>query len=212
MPITGTLVTTMKHKLVASLMAVAVAASTVACSDSQRSTPLSPGASASQSLGSATAAQTVATKVRVSAVLWKSPLTQPVSASALIGPQGGELNLYTTGLRVVVPAGAVSAPTLFQVTAKPGRIVAYDFSPAGTRFAVPLRLEQDQSHIERPNGAPGRQPKLQLGYVLSDADIDQVGGAANVAEQNPMLPSATAVSYAFPVYHFSGYIVSWSRY
>ena len=215
-PFTGTQPTTMKNKLVASVLAVAVAAVAIACSDTQ-GTPLGPRELAGPSLGRApqgvpthvpTTVPAPATTV-VQAVLWKWTLRKSVSASALIGPEGGVLTLAATGLRLVVPAGAVSTPTQFSVTAQPGRIVAYDFQPAGTHFAVPLRFEQDQSLLARPQTAPSQTAVLRLGYYLGASDLDQTNGRASVAEQNDMLPTLSASSYDFPVNHFSGYIVSW---
>ena len=199
----------MKSTLVTRLLALAVAVTAVACSEGN-STPLGPREPSAPSLTASSTSPSV-TKVHVRAVLWKRPLRQAASATALIGPEGGVLELWQTGLRVVVPAGAVSQPTQFGVTAKPGRMVAYDFSPHGTTFARPLRLEQDQSQIERPAGAPGHSPVLQLGYFLGDADLDQSNGAANVTELNDQISDFPAVGFTFPVYHFSGYIVSWGR-
>jgi ZU5 domain len=198
----------MRNKLVASALAVVVATVAMACSDSQR-TPLGPRETSEPSLVTSPTVPTNVKKVHVQAVQWKRPLRKAESATALIGPQGGVLDLYATGLRLVVPAGAVSAPTQFGVTAKPGKIIAYDFSPSGTHFAVPLRFEQSTNQIERPAGAPGHQPVLQLGYFVSEADLDQVSGSANVAELNDMLSGFSPTTYSFPVNHFSGYIVSW---
>src|SRR5687767_3555284 len=75
---------------------------------------------------------------QVTGVQWKTPLPQNLSATASIGPLGGVLELPATGLRVVVPPGAVLRQTYFGVTALAGKIVAYDFQPAGARFLVPL--------------------------------------------------------------------------
>jgi hypothetical protein len=199
----------MRNKLLATVLAAAIASVATACSDTQR-TPLAPRDASGPSLAAAPTSPSV-TKVHVRAVQWKRPLRQAEHATALIGAEGGVLELYATGLRLVVPAGAVSAPTQFAVTAKPGKVVAYDFSPSGTRFALPLRFEQSTNQIERPAGAPGHAPVLQLGYFTSDADVDETNAAADVAELNDMLSGWSPTTYSFPVHHFSGYIVSWGR-
>ena len=198
----------MKNKLVPTLLAALVATVAVACADGP-SAPLTSREPSSPSLLVGTTATT--TTQTVDAVLWKSARTKPASATALIGPEGGELVLNATGLRLIVPAGAVKAPTQFSVAARIGQVVAYDFQPEGTHFAVPLRFEQDQKQLARPQTAPGQNPVLRLGYVRGASDIDETHGRAQVAEQNDMLPSQNATSYAFPVHHFSGYIVSWGR-
>jgi hypothetical protein len=206
-PFTGTRFPTMKHKLATTLLATLVATVAVACADGP-SAPLTSRASAAPSLAVGT---TATTKVKVKGVQWKRPLTRSYSATALIGPEGGVLELPETGLRLTVPAGAVSRPIQFQAVAQQGRQVAYHFYPSGTRFAVPLRLEQAQSQIERPAGAPGQQPELQLGYFAGDADLDDATGTAAVTELNVMLETNSSSAIAFPVYHFSGYLVSWGR-
>ncbi|NOY92836.1 MAG: hypothetical protein GXP55_16750 [Deltaproteobacteria bacterium] len=73
-----------------------------------------------------------------------APLTG--SASALIDGSGGELSL--SGLRVEIPAGALSEPTMVTVTATddaaPSGLTLYSrvlrFAPEGLRFARPIRV------------------------------------------------------------------------
>lgn len=74
----------------------------------------------------------------------------PPSASALIGPAGGTLT-GPDGVQLVVPPGALSAPTTLTVTrraegapALPGYLsgagAAYEFTPHNLGFAVPVLL------------------------------------------------------------------------
>ncbi len=71
------------------------------------------------------------------------PLKQNISVSAVIGQDGGTISIPDAGLTLVVPPGAVTSSTKFTATALAGRLVAYEFEPHGTKFAVPLRFTQD---------------------------------------------------------------------
>src|SRR5947209_8334288 len=76
-------------------------------------------------------------------VIRNTPLATDITAGATIGSAGGTITVPGTGLTLVVPRGAVSVPTAFLVTAKAGKLVAYDFEPHGTRFPVALQFQQD---------------------------------------------------------------------
>ena len=63
------------------------------------------------------------------------PLEQELSASAVIGPEGGTLQLPEAGLRVTVPKNAVGTDVTFTVKALPGAMLAYEFG-SKVRFDV----------------------------------------------------------------------------
>lgn len=64
------------------------------------------------------------------------------SASAVIGAFGGQLELRTAGLTIVVPPFAVASPTRITVTAVAGNRVTYELEPRGARLLVPLVVTQ----------------------------------------------------------------------
>jgi hypothetical protein len=135
------------------------------------------------------------------------PLTATQSASATIGSTGGLVELPTAGAYLWVPPGAVSAPTTFTITAKPGKAAAYDFQPAGAVFSIPLVLIQDQTLLD--NAIPTGFNTAALGYFGSDADVDTATANATASQIRLPLSFSTSQFVVFPVWHFSGYIVSW---
>jgi hypothetical protein len=149
------------------------------------------------------------TAVAAPGTQWKTPLTAAVSASAVIGAEGGWLEMPQTGFYMYVPAGTVAAPTTFSVTAQPGKLVAYDFQPAGSVFKTPVFVVQDKNFISTAS-APGLS-SMQLGYFRSETDLNQSSASATVSELRSSLALNTPEYLAYPVWHFSGYIVCWGR-
>jgi hypothetical protein len=143
----------------------------------------------------------------ITAAFWRVPLEREVSVLAYIGPEGGTLELPETGLRLVVPADAVDVPTPFRVTARAGRVAAYEFEPDGSTFTPALRVEQDPSRLEPPPARDGRPARMQLGYYGDPSVIDEANGVATVAEVHRPLAGAET---AFAVPHFSDYVLGWS--
>ncbi len=194
----------MKGKLmIAGIAAVALGLAAAACADVARA-PVAPTAEAAARQPAAPLFGKSATKVRVSAIRWQKALKNDATASAVIGAEGGALVLPATGLRLVVPAGAVARPTRFAVTALAGKLAAYDFEPAGSVFPVALRVEQDLSFVDAKHGNPAQ---ALAGYFSDRADVDQTSASGQVAEVVPITWSSGTL--AFPVRHFSGYIMSW---
>jgi ZU5 domain-containing protein len=133
------------------------------------------------------------------------------SASAVIGAFGGRLALPGAGLTVVIPPFAVASPTTITVTAVAGSKVAYEFSPHGTQFLVPLLVSQDLSNTNAlPAGLLSGllSPKFVAGYFTSVSDINQVNGTAIVSELLSTVLSLGTKTVTFPVFHFSGYLVA----
>lgn len=154
-----------------------------------------------------TSTTTSLTGTLVHGLLWTSPVSE-TSVSSVIGPDGGTLSI-PNGVRVIVPRGAVSSNVTFRVTRLPGIIVAYDFQPHGTTFAVPVQIEQ-------PTGGTGLlgllnvQPSTTVSgaYFIQNSLLDQLLGTAVVSEFRPASISADRQWIRFNVDHFSGYMVS----
>jgi len=193
----------MKRNMMAGLVAVALGITAVACTDGRQS-PVAPREGIAAPQMTAALAKQSKGKVKVNGIEWRKKLERDMGASALIGPAGGVLSLPATGLRLVVPAGAVSRPTQFGVTALEGKLVAYDFEPAGSVFPVALRVEQDPSFIDTKHV---NSSSMLAGYFPSRTDLDQAGATGNVAELIPTTRSSGSI--VFSIWHFSGYMMSW---
>ena len=126
-------------------------------------------------------------------------------ASVVVGEAGGVISLPGAGLKVVVPAGAVSAPTRITVTAPAGRGVWYEFAPHGLQFARPLQVTQD---LRSTNYGSLLSPSLKAAY-FQDGTRDESTHTALVTELVSTTLNVFRTSVTFPVKHFSGYMISW---
>jgi len=133
-----------------------------------------------------------------------------VSASAVIGPHGGEIDLWAAGASIVFPAGALSAPTRITMTAKAGWNVAYEFSPHGIVFNVPVTVQQD---LNWTSFASGNDGMVRAGYYPDSLSAALVGPSLSIARvselrradlDRPLNPNIAT----FDIFHFSGYILS----
>jgi hypothetical protein len=148
---------------------------------------------------------TTTSTTSVTTLLWSKPLAKNSTVSKVIGPAGGSLS-FPNGLKVTVPANAVSVPTYFQVTALAGNIVAYDFAPHGITFAVPLTIEQptlNTNYFKRPAATA-----VQGAYFTNPSSLDQSSGTASVSEFEPTSVSSDRAWIRWQVYHFSGYTIA----
>src|SRR3982751_4734971 len=72
-----------------------------------------------------------------------APLSADLTESATVGPKGGEIAIAAAGVKVAIPAGALTASTLITMTALKGTHVAYDFQPHGLIFLKPVKVQQE---------------------------------------------------------------------
>ena len=135
------------------------------------------------------------------------PLTRDIAVSAVIGKQGGTISIPEAGLTLVVPKGAVASDVKFTATALAGKLVAYDFQPHGTTFAVPLQFSQDL----RKTSLLGilTAPLLDGAYFVDSSKLNQSSGTAFVSELRSATVNLLQFRASFPINHFSGYLVSW---
>jgi hypothetical protein len=136
-----------------------------------------------------------------------TPLAKDIAVSAIIGKSGGTISIPEAGLTLVVPAGAVSSNVEFTATAIAGRLVAYDFQPHGTKFAVPLQFHQDL----RKTSLLGvlTVPLMDGAYFTDRSMLDQNAGTALVSELRLAVLNLLQLRVSFPINHFSGYLISW---
>ncbi len=187
------------------LLAVATLVAVTSCDSPTAPAPTPSNNSASRLL-------IAPTKVKV--VTRNTPLAAPISASATIGLLGGQIKLPGAGLKVVVPALALTRATTITVTAVAGNQVAYEFYPHGTKFLVPLIVTQDLANTNAA-GSGGLLNSLLsggifAGYFSSVSDLNQPGGTALVSELLGVVLNLSSKTATFTVFHFSGYLVAMS--
>lgn len=143
----------------------------------------------------------------VTGLLWTRAATQ-ASVTATIGPNGGSLSI-TNGIKMVVPKGALSSNVTITITRVAGNVVAYNFAPHGTVFAVPVEISQPTQGTnlsKLPGGA-----NVEGAYFTDLSLLNENAGTADVAEFEPTFVSADKAWIDFTVNHFSGYMVSTGR-
>lgn len=203
----------MSRQLLAAL-GVAIALGTVyACAADKTLDPSGHAARGSMPSANATHAQHDVDPAVVTIVALRRIFYQPrdLSASAFIGPEGGEITVPLSGATIVFPPGALDKRTRITMTAKAGWNVAYEFAPHGIVFAAPVTVEQDLTLTAASRMKDAT--KLEAGYFrdsLSDALVDPSQSLALVSELRRVdldLPLNPRVAQ-FYIYHFSGYILS----
>jgi hypothetical protein len=136
-----------------------------------------------------------------------TPLAKDITVSAVIGSKGGTITIPDAGLTLIVPANAVSKNTTFTATAVAGRLVAYEFEPHGTTFAVPLQFQQDLKKTSLLSTLTA--PLMRGAYFTDRSKLNQSLGGALVTELLPATLDLLRSRVSFPIKHFSGYLVSW---
>jgi hypothetical protein len=195
-----------RHVLPSALAAagLALASSLGACADQPPTGPNPAGPAAHAS----SYRTTTSTTTTVSALLRNVPLAANVTKMWTIKRStGGSIDWPEMGLKVIVPANAFQAKEMtISVTALAGAAIAYDFAPAGTRFALPLALSQGLKGTSWYKADFGKT--LQGAYFKSAA---QVSDSTNTAQADELLPADTDLlksQVRLKVTHFSGYMVS----
>jgi hypothetical protein len=144
----------------------------------------------------------------VRGVTRSTALAKDISVSAVIGKNGGTLSIPDAGLTLVVPPGAVKSNTTFTATALAGRLVAYEFEPHGTTFAVPLQFSQDLTKTNLLGSLTGSL-LMKGAYFSSKDNLNTTLGIGLVNELVPATTDLLSRRVRFPINHFSGYLVSW---
>ena len=137
-------------------------------------------------------------------------LASDISASAVIGPEGGEIKIDAAGGKIDFPAGALREPTLITMTAKAGWNVAYEFAPHGIEFDADVKIQQDLRFTMAYHNSSVIS-KLKGAYFknLNTSFIDPWKLLATVREVVPVEVDKTTPRLAkFYIRHFSGYLMS----
>jgi hypothetical protein len=128
------------------------------------------------------------------------PLATAQSASARIGVLGGSIALPAAGLTVVVPPLSVVTNVTITVTALAGSDVAYEFSPHGLSFLVPLVATQDLENTDARSGGPINPLALYVGYFPDSSHLTTVTELLDLRIDLLGQTSTALLS------HFSGYV------
>ena len=204
------------RKISAALLGALMLGTLASCSDAPTGAPSAPIESTSVSgnsdllgLGSDDGLLGVGGLSLLTTALERSKaLPSDITVRAVIDGRGGTLAIPEAGLRVVVPAGAVSVPTTFTATAIAGRAVAYEFTPHGARFARPLRVTQE---LRGTNWIGLPLLNFRAAYFKDRDQVDPLRALIQVDELLPLSVDLLRLQLKFEVEHFSGYGVSTGR-
>jgi hypothetical protein len=134
-----------------------------------------------------------------------TPLAEDLVTAKTIGSTGGTIEVPEAGLRLTIPAGALSRPTEISVRAHAGTLVAYSFEPHGTRFARVVTADQSLTGTV----AEGAEVRVSTrGYFSDPASINWDSNRASVSEVSLVREAAAEGAVQFYLNHFSGYLVA----
>jgi hypothetical protein len=142
------------------------------------------------------------------------PLDNPVVVTKVIPSGGGSIDVPGTDFQLQVPKGAFDGKQMaITVKALPGYAVAYDFEPHGAVFNVPLKFVQHLGHTNLKGVQPpaGFTQQLSGAYFPHANLVDPVTGIAVVTELLSAQVTWAGDQMTFPIWHFSGYMVSTGR-
>jgi len=147
----------------------------------------------------ATAPETSASRSQDGAPsLLECPTNETATTSGLVGLLGGAVQLGATGISI--PAGAITAPTLFQVTVPSSRFMEIDVSAVGFQsflFEQPVTITIDYS---RCNRSDIDQQTLHVWHIdpVTKELLEDMGGTDD----------KVAHRITFTTGHLSGYAVA----
>jgi hypothetical protein len=197
---------------VVAALGLAAAGLAAACSDAAPTAPPAASAAPDATLLSGGVSGVVTTSgspESVRPLIRLAPLPAAQTRAWTVGRAGATLSWPEMGLTVVVPADAVPATTTISATALAGYPVAYDFSPDGSNFAVPLRLIQSTRGTNF--ALLGSPLSVRGAYFKSRAQVDPKGGPSVVDEYQPTGVDPRAGTISVEIRHFSGYLMSTGR-
>ena len=121
---------------------------------------------------------------------------------------GGKIEIEEAGLRIDVPSGAIANGSLtITVNVLPGKSVAYDFQPHGTKFLKPLAFRQDLNGTSWDHS--NFKGVLTGGYFKDARQLNLLTGHSLLDELFPI--EIKTHEARFDINHFSGYMVSGGR-
>jgi hypothetical protein len=179
------------------ILSLAAVCAALACGD---------GASTEPQISDAASASTSRSGGDVVKLLKRDDALGSISATVVIGPKGGRIQLQDAGLRIDFPRGAVEVPTRITVTALRGRNVAYHFEPHGLVFRTPVTLSQSLRNTSAWKDA--RFAAQLQGSYFDRLLVDPTEVYSRSLERREGKLKDSAKRLEFTIEHFSGYMVS----
>jgi hypothetical protein len=184
------------------------AAIVVSCTDSAVRSPTDPADVAVPNSAESSQKGSGSGSLELSALWWEKDLTGGTQVSKTIDKSGGVISMPGTGLTIVFPQGAVTAPINITVTAD-DRYVAYKMEPSGTKFLKDVTVTQLLGFTELGD-SPLRNP-IFAAYIADDKL--SLSGKVPVLEVEPsttVLSPLTGLPEAqvWVIRHFSRYMLA----
>jgi hypothetical protein len=130
--------------------------------------------------------------------------------SSVVGPEGAVLSLPGSDFSLIIPAGALSAPTNITVISRGGAQVVYDMLPHGLKFSKPVVAVQSLRNTAVYNTEAAS--RVRSAYLPPDREQVDADDTASPSE----LEAATTYYYGdtpvaetqvWILNHFSRYIL-----
>jgi hypothetical protein len=196
-----------------SLSALLSALIVASCSDASFRSPTDPAAARSSvasasEKGSGSGGTLQSDNTELSALWWTRDIKGGTQVSKTIDASGGVISMPSTGLTMVFPPGALTAPLKITITAD-DKYVAYKMEPSGTKFLKDVSVTQLLS-FTKLDGSPLRS-QLFAAYIADDRL--KLSGKVPVLEIEPsstVLSPRTGLPEAeiWVIRHFSRYMLS----
>ena len=187
---------------------LAITTLTSACSDNSIAAPAAPELQAKNGLIGDLLGTVVGLLVPAKALERDRAIGAMTRTFTVTRQSGGRIEIEEAGLRIDVPSGAIATNSLtITVNVLPGKSVAYDFQPHGTKFLKPLAFRQDLEGTSWDHS--GFQGTLNGGYFKDARQLDLLTGLSLLDELFPI--QIKTHEARFDINHFSGYMVSGGR-
>ena len=147
------------------------------------------------------------------ALEWREPVGPDVAVLQEIGPGGGEIELWRTGVRILFPEGAVSENVLIEARALPGAVVAFEFGAHGLTFGAPVEIRIDRSRLRGSWLERGEEEVFDgteiRRYLVGLLGVYFVGDPTSEVTPIETLPIyLDGGDVVLEITHFSGYAVA----
>jgi hypothetical protein len=186
------------------LLAAAVLSS---CTDSGFRSPTDPADTLATN-AAASSLKGQSSNLELSALWWEKNLKGGTQVSKTIDATGGVISMPSTGLTIVFPQGAVSAPIKITVTADE-KYVAYTMEPSGTKFLKDVTVTQLLG-LTKLGGSPLRN-QIFAAYIADDklklsgkVPVLEIELSTTVLSPRTGLPEAQV----WVIRHFSRYMLA----
>ena len=184
-----------------------VAAVLSSCTDSAFRSPTDP-ADAVVAAVAASSMKGHSSNLELSALWWEKNLKGGTKVSKTIDASGGVISMPGTGLTIVFPQGAVSAPIKITVTADE-KYVAYKMEPSGTKFLKDVTVTQALGFTKLDDSPLRRQ--IFAAYIADDhlklsgkVPVLEIEPSTTVMSPRTGLPEAQV----WVIRHFSRYMLA----